>query len=70
MLKIMWWILLLMLVRGAVSTHGTCEPIQIEMCRGLGYNVTTMPNLVGHESQNDAEYTLQTFNPLLQYGCR
>ena len=47
----------------------TCEPIRIDMCRGLGYNVTAMPNMVGHELQQDAELQLQTFTPLIQYGC-
>lgn len=66
----MYWILLLMLVRAILCAHGACEPIRIEMCRGLGYNVTVMPNLVGHEIQGDADFTLQTFSPLIQYGCR
>lgn len=52
------------------GVYGICEPIRIEMCRGLGYNVTAMPNLVGHEIQGDADFTLQTFSPLIQYGCR
>ncbi|XP_046611323.1 frizzled-4 [Neodiprion virginianus] len=51
------------------TTHGVCEPIRIEMCRGVGYNVTAMPNLVGNEIQGEADFTLQTFNPLIQYGC-
>lgn len=46
-----------------------CDPIRIEMCKGLGYNVTGMPNLVGHDLQQDAELQLQTFTPLIQYGC-
>lgn len=59
-----------MSVRTIWGAHGACEPIRIEMCRGLGYNVTAMPNLIGHEVQGDAEFTLQTFSPLIQYGCR
>lgn len=58
------------------SGHGTpadftrtCEPIRIDSCRGLGYNMTGMPNLVGHELQQDAELQFQTFSPLIQYGC-
>uniref|UniRef100_A0A7R9CXB7 Frizzled-4 n=2 Tax=Timema TaxID=61471 RepID=A0A7R9CXB7_TIMPO len=47
----------------------TCEPIRVDMCRDIGYNVTGMPNLVGHELQSDADFTLQTFAPLIQYGC-
>uniref|UniRef100_A0A8D8FCJ9 Frizzled-4 n=1 Tax=Culex pipiens TaxID=7175 RepID=A0A8D8FCJ9_CULPI len=47
----------------------TCEPIRIELCRGIGYNETSLPNLVGHELQTDADFTLQTFSPLIQYGC-
>ncbi|KAF5270597.1 hypothetical protein FQA39_LY01335 [Lamprigera yunnana] len=34
-----------------------------------GYNSTGMPNLGGNELQQDAEYTLKTFTPLIQYGC-
>lgn len=32
----------------------------------LGYNETTMPNLVGHDAQADADALLQTFTPLIQ----
>lgn len=39
------------------------------MCHGIGYGLTAMPNLVGHQTQADADFTLQTFLPLLQYGC-
>lgn len=46
-----------------------CETIDIALCHGLGYNVTGMPNLVGHETQQDAKLQLQTFKPLIQYGC-
>lgn len=46
-----------------------CEPIRIDNCRGLGYNLTGMPNLVGHELQQDAELQFQTFMPLIQYRC-
>ncbi|KAE8739358.1 Frizzled-4 [Frankliniella occidentalis] len=31
--------------------------------------MTTMPNLVGHEYQKEAEGHLSTFAPLVQYGC-
>ncbi|XP_038077572.1 frizzled-4-like [Patiria miniata] len=46
-----------------------CMPITIKLCQDVGYNVTRMPNLVGHELQQDAELQLQTFTPLIQYGC-
>lgn len=51
------------------TVNRQCEPIRIELCRGIGYNETSMPNLVGHEVQTDADFTLQTFSPLIQYGC-
>lgn len=56
-------------VSGTDSGIRSCETIRIEQCRGLGYNVTGMPNLVGHELQQDADLLLQTFTPLIQYGC-
>ena len=46
-----------------------CVPITIKMCKDVGYNLTRMPNLVGHELQKDAELQLQTFTPLIQFGC-
>jgi len=47
-----------------------CEMIAVQMCRPvLRYNATSSPNLVGHESQPEAEHELNTFQPLLQYGC-
>ncbi|XP_076466622.1 frizzled-4-like [Babylonia areolata] len=53
----------------ATEAVRTCEPIRFQMCKGLGYNVTGMPNLVGHKDQQDASLQLQTFTPLIQYGC-
>ena len=47
----------------------SCSPIQTSICRDLGYNVTGMPNIVKHKSIQDAELTLQTFSPLIEYGC-
>lgn len=51
------------------SAARICEPIKIELCKGIGYNSTSMPNLVGHEMQTDVDLTLQTFSPLISYGC-
>lgn len=28
----------------------TCEPIKLKFCRQIGYNMTTLPNLLGHQS--------------------
>ncbi|UXI22374.1 hypothetical protein NH340_JMT08317 [Sarcoptes scabiei] len=47
----------------------SCDEIRIQLCRDVGYNVTSMPNFVGHELQSDAELQLQSFIPLISYGC-
>ncbi|XP_019626214.1 PREDICTED: uncharacterized protein LOC109471365 [Branchiostoma belcheri] len=46
-----------------------CEPLRVGLCDGLGYSRTYLPNLVGNELQRDAELQLQTFTPLIQFGC-
>ncbi|XP_054268060.1 frizzled-4-like [Macrosteles quadrilineatus] len=51
------------------TVAASCQPIAVDLCHGTGYNYTGTPNLVGHETQADAEFTLQTFSPLVQYGC-
>lgn len=70
MSRLVFFVVISCLSRTILCTHGVCEPIRIEMCRGVGYNVTAMPNLVGNEIQGEADFTLQTFSPLIQYGCR
>lgn len=55
-------------VRAEASVR-TCEPIKVAMCKNIGYNSTGMPNLARHTLQADADVTLQTFSPLVQYGC-
>ena len=44
-----------------------CEPIKLELCNQ--YNSTGMPNFMGHQLQGDAKAGLETFMPLIQYGC-
>ncbi|XP_038222340.1 frizzled-4 [Zerene cesonia] len=51
------------------ATVRICEPIKVAMCKNIGYNQTGMPNLARHTLQADADVTLQTFSPLVQYGC-
>lgn len=47
----------------------SCESIQVDRCKRIGYNVTTGENLVGNDNQQDADVQLNTFAPLIQYGC-
>ncbi|KAB7495042.1 Frizzled-4 [Armadillidium nasatum] len=46
-----------------------CKPIPFEACKDVGYNYTALPNLVGIELENEAEYSLSTFKPLVKFGC-
>ncbi|XP_078522478.1 frizzled-10 [Lissotriton helveticus] len=74
-------LLLLLLLQGphlglAISSidperpgDGRCQPIDIPMCRDIGYNMTRMPNLMGHEQQREAAIQLHEFAPLVEYGC-
>lgn len=60
---------LVVAVPSPATTSRQCEPIRIELCQNLGYNSTRMPNLGGNELQQEAEYILKSFNPLIEYGC-
>ncbi len=48
---------------------GKCERITIPMCMDMRYNMTRMPNLVGHSLQRDAAMQINEFIPLVQIGC-
>ncbi|XP_023682802.1 frizzled-10 [Paramormyrops kingsleyae] len=50
-------------------SDGRCQPIEIPLCRDIGYNMTRMPNLMGHMDQGEAAIKLHEFAPLIEYGC-
>lgn len=72
----LWLVLQVMGTCAAISSldlerpgDGQCQPIEIPMCQDIGYNMTRMPNLMGHEQQREAAIQLHEFAPLVEYGC-
>lgn len=60
----------------AVEQHMTqkestsrCEEITIPMCRGIGYNMTSFPNEMNHENQEEAGLEVHQFWPLVEIKC-
>lgn len=53
----------------AAAANGRCEEITIPMCRGIGYNMTSMPNQLNHESQEEAGMEVHQFWPLVEINC-
>ncbi|XP_070510450.1 frizzled-10-A-like [Cardiocondyla obscurior] len=51
------------------GTGAKCERLNVSFCRGLRYNLTAMPNFMGHEDQRQAERGLAAFMPLVHYNC-
>lgn len=53
-MRVLWIVVsLLKIVVGGDSPQ--CERITAAACQGLGYNMTSMPNLAGHKTQMEAE---------------
>ena len=51
------------------TKHG-CTPLRVSQCTSLGYSNTRVPNTIANlRSQEDAQHILNSFAPLLQYGC-
>ena len=46
-----------------------CIPITIDLCKDVGYNATTMPNHMGHDTQWEAGKKIMEFKPLMEVGC-
>ncbi|XP_050984702.1 membrane frizzled-related protein [Labeo rohita] len=47
-----------------------CEPIQVEMCRGLSYNLTSFPNIwLSISDQREAASILHKYRVLMEFGC-
>ncbi|KAI4482154.1 hypothetical protein M0802_013792 [Mischocyttarus mexicanus] len=54
---------------GQTGTNKKCERLTVSFCHGLRYNLTAMPNFMGHEDQLQAERGLATLMPLVHYNC-
>lgn len=56
---------------GGVRRTGTavCEPITVPLCSGLPYNLTVMPNILGHQTQDNAGLEVHQFFPLVKVQC-
>uniref|UniRef100_A0A8C4QNZ0 Frizzled class receptor 8a n=1 Tax=Eptatretus burgeri TaxID=7764 RepID=A0A8C4QNZ0_EPTBU len=46
-----------------------CEEISLPMCKGIGYNFTSMPNNFNHDRQEEAGLEVNQFWPLVQINC-
>ena len=49
--------------------HGPCQLITIPLCTDLPYTQTILPNLMGHDNQEDAALGVRQFIPLLKTHC-
>jgi len=50
-----------------VATGGRrCEPITIPMCKDIQYNMTIIPNLLNHQTQDEAGLEVHQFFPLVK----
>ncbi|XP_052688607.1 secreted frizzled-related protein 3-like [Crassostrea angulata] len=47
----------------------TCEPIDIPLCKHMPYNMTRMPNLLHHSSQENANLAIEQFHQLIEQNC-
>lgn len=53
----------------ARDPNSRCEEITIPMCRGIGYNLTSFPNEMNHETQDEAAMEVHQFWPLVEINC-
>jgi len=53
----------------SIEDKRKCEDINIPMCKGIGYNKTSMPNAFQHDSQEEAGLEVHQFWPLVQINC-
>ena len=53
----------------ASSKGRKCEAINIPMCKSISYNLTYMPNMFNHETQEEAALEIHQFWPLVEIKC-
>ncbi|XP_069471695.1 frizzled-5 [Ambystoma mexicanum] len=53
----------------AASKGIVCQEITVPMCKGIGYNLTYMPNQFNHDTQDEAGLEVHQFWPLVEIHC-
>ena len=66
-----WVVLLVAELMPALGGDGPrrCQEITVPMCRGIGYNLTYMPNMFSHDTQEEAGLEVHQFWPLVEIQC-
>lgn len=52
-----------------IPEHNKCKQITVPFCIDLPYNMTIMPNLLGHSTQDEAGLEVHQFFPLIKIEC-
>ncbi|KAJ7345365.1 hypothetical protein JRQ81_001315 [Phrynocephalus forsythii] len=55
--------------RAASKAILACQEITVPMCKGIGYNLTYMPNQFNHDTQDEAGLEVHQFWPLVEIQC-
>ena len=57
-------------VDGYTDSKMRCEPLTIQACLdAVPYNQTIIPNMFGHENQQEIENAIREFDPLIKVNC-
>ncbi|XP_068618491.1 frizzled-2 [Battus philenor] len=67
----MWRVALALMLAGGCEAlqQPRCEEITIPMCRGIGYNLTSFPNALDHDTQDEAGLEVHQYWPLVEIKC-
>lgn len=52
-----------------IPPHGRCQPISIPFCTGIAYNETILPNILGHQTLEEAGMEIHQYFPLVKINC-
>ena len=67
------WVVMLAACSDLATASSQCEQITIRLCQydaqDLRYNRTRMPNMLGHQTQDEAGLEVHQFFPLVRVGC-
>ncbi|XP_030751150.1 frizzled-2 [Sitophilus oryzae] len=53
----------------AIPHHNKCQPITVPFCKGIPYNETILPTLLGHNTQEEAGLEVHQYFPLISVNC-